>query len=89
MQQQEFLASIRQNGFADPVELIREANGFLDTHEHPFEARVLVIDGQIEIGSKQSSRVYQAGETFHLEKNEPHWERYGPQGVRYLSARKD
>jgi hypothetical protein len=24
-----------------------------------------------------------------LTKNQPHWERYGPAGVRYLSARKD
>jgi hypothetical protein len=24
-----------------------------------------------------------------LTKNQPHWERYGPTGVRYLSARKD
>lgn len=89
MQQHEFLASTRQDGFADPIEVIREPNGHLDLHQHPFEAKALIIDGQIEIGSATSSRIYCAGDIFHLQKNEPHWERYGPQGVRYLSARKD
>jgi quercetin dioxygenase-like cupin family protein len=84
-----FLVMTQTEGFAHPVEVHRESNGFLDLHEHPFEAKALILDGEIEIGDARHQRRYRAGEIFHLLKNQPHWERYGPTGVRYLSARKD
>ena len=84
-----FLVIAQSEGFAHPVEVHRVPDGFLDLHEHPFEAKALILDGEIEIGDALQRRQYRAGEIFHLQKNQPHWERYGPSGVRYLSARKE
>lgn len=88
MQTVDFLTLIRNEGFSDPVEVIREADGALDVHQHPFEAKALILEGEIEIGLGPTGRVFFAGDVFHLQENEPHWERYGPNGVRYLSARR-
>ena len=89
MRPEAFLAMAQAEGFAKPVEVCRDPDGFLDLHQHPFEAKAFILDGEIEIGDTQHSQRYQAGDVFHLTKNQPHWERYGPTGVRYLSARKD
>ncbi|NBW00481.1 MAG: cupin [Betaproteobacteria bacterium] len=89
MSPEAFIAMARMEGFADPVEVCREPEGFLNLHEHPFEAKALILDGEIEIGDAHECQHYRAGDMFHLQKNQPHWERYGPSGVRYLSARKD
>jgi hypothetical protein len=49
----------------------------------------LILSGEISIRTKGATdRRYRAGEIFHLQAGEPHTERYGPEGVRYLAGRK-
>lgn len=88
MTETEFRQQLAAQGFETFVIVEREANGALDEHSHPFEARALILDGDITIVS--SGRVIRCGpgETFQLDANAPHTESYGPQGVRYLAARK-
>ena len=44
---------------------------------------------QIRIRTEDgTNRTYRAGEVFHLQHEEPHAEWYGPEGVRYLVARR-
>lgn len=88
MTKEEFERESGDRGFSEPVLVSREANGGLEVHDHPFEAFAYVLEGSIEIGLGSESAVYKAGETFHLKKLQPHWEKYGPNGVRYLSSRK-
>ena len=88
MNSEQFLQSLRQDGFPDPVEVQQLPNGRLDIHEHPFEVRALVIDGAITISIDDVSKIYKAGEIFHLRFKQPHAESYGPQGVKYLASRK-
>jgi quercetin dioxygenase-like cupin family protein len=88
MQKQTFEQAVLADGFDQPVEVSREANGFMDVHSHPFEARALIVTGEIEIGWGDTKQTYRAGEIFHLTHAQPHWERYGPDGVTYWSARK-
>lgn len=83
-----FRQSVLTAGFNDPVLVTREPDGFVDVHQHPFEAKALILEGQIEIGFESTGRTYRPGDIFHLMNLEPHWERYGPEGVVYLSARK-
>uniref|UniRef100_UPI00405537AC hypothetical protein n=1 Tax=Orrella sp. TaxID=1921583 RepID=UPI00405537AC len=40
------------------------ANGFLDVHSHPFEARALILCGEIETGLGDTKQTYWAGEVF-------------------------
>ncbi len=67
----------------------RTAHGRLDVHTHPFEARALILAGEIRIQcAGQEEKLYRPGEVFHLEHEEPHSESYGPEGVTYLVGRK-
>ena len=88
MNSEQFLQSLREDGFPDPVEVQQLPNGRLDIHEHLFEVRALVIDGAITISIDDVSKIYKAGEIFHLSFKQPHAESYGPQGVKYLASRK-
>lgn len=83
-----FTHVLAQEGFAEPVRVEREPHGFWDNHTHPFEAKALVLAGDIRIVTATSERVYRQGEVFHLQANEPHSEFYGPMGVCYLVGRK-
>lgn len=88
MEQQEFIDGLAREAFLETVTVEREADGFLDTHVHPFEAKALILTGQLTISVDDVERLYQPGEVFHLAANQPHAERYGPQGVSYLVGRK-
>ncbi|UOD51539.1 cupin [Orrella daihaiensis] len=84
-----FHKMVASEGFNEPVLVEREANGSIDVHSHPFEAKALILEGFIEIGLGSQAKRFEPGDVFHLAPEQPHWERYGPQGVVYLSARKD
>lgn len=87
-QAQAFAASLRSEGFAEPVLVRREAGGSLDIHTHPFTAKALILEGEIRINVGQTERLYKAGEVFFLAADTPHAEYYGAQGVAYLVGRK-
>ncbi len=89
MNKNQFLELLSKEGFPKPVMVEREANGSLGLHMHPFEAKALIIRGQIEISLNGVKINYRAGDVFHLEKNQEHSESYGPDGVCYLAGRKD
>ncbi|CAJ0771294.1 cupin domain-containing protein [Ralstonia chuxiongensis] len=87
MDRDAFVSALRAEGFTEFVLVTREA-GELDTHTHPFEAKALILEGEIHIRTDGAERVYRPGDTFHLAANAPHTERYGAQGVQYLVARR-
>ena len=88
MQRDEFLATLAKDGFEVIVTVEQQADRFLDTHAHPFEAKALILAGQLRLCVGDTEQVYQAGQVFHLQANETHSERYGPEGVTYLVGRK-
>ena len=88
MHQNEFIDALGQDGFEAAVTVSREPDGFIDVHVHPFEARALVIAGGLRIRAGDTERDYAVGDIFHLQANESHSERYGPDGVTYLVGRK-
>ncbi|MDR5855701.1 cupin domain-containing protein [Caballeronia sp. LZ062] len=88
MQRDEFLAQLSAEGFPEAVTVTREANGSLDEHAHPFEAKALIVEGQITLRIGDEARLYRVGDVFHLPANVEHTEQYGPQGVSYLVGRK-
>lgn len=88
MEHEEFLGQLRAAGFEQVTTVTREPHGALEVHTHPFEARALILEGEIRISCAGRETVYRPGDVFHLAQAEPHSERYGPQGVRYLVGRK-
>ena len=83
-----FEAALVSEGFSEIVTVERVANGFLDTHAHPFEAKALILAGDIHLQVGASEKHYRVGDVFHLLANHVHTERYGPAGVSYLVGRK-
>ncbi len=60
----------------------------LETHSHPFAARAVVTQGEMWLTVAGQTRHLRPGDTFALERDEPHAERYGPQGASYWVARR-
>jgi quercetin dioxygenase-like cupin family protein len=87
MDQAIFERQLTQQGF-EVSTVTRDANVFVDTHSHPFEAKALILDGEISIEVRGEEMRYRPGQVFHLTAGTPHTERYGPQGVSYLVGRK-
>lgn len=88
MERDEFVDTLKREGFAEIVTVTRDAHGTLDDHAHPFEAKALILHGQLTMHTGDTERVYNAGDVFHLRANESHSERFGPDGVQYLVGRK-
>jgi len=88
MDQATFLEELAREGFQPPVLVEREANGTLDSHAHPFEAKALIIAGDLRIRTSTGERHYQVGDVFQLAAHEPHSEVFGVEGVRYLAGRR-
>jgi quercetin dioxygenase-like cupin family protein len=88
MDRNTFTESLSKDGFPEAVLVTREANTAMDVHQHPFEARALIVEGDMHIRVADQEREYKAGDVFHLQANEAHSERYGPNGVTYLVGRK-
>lgn len=88
MQEQIFRDQLKAEGFSELVIVTREPHGVLERHCHPFEAKALVLDGELTIRTDAGEQRYQRGDVFHLALNQPHSEIFGAQGVRYLVGRK-
>ena len=89
MDRNAFTESLTKEGFPDAVVITREANAETEIHEHPFEAKALILDGELSIRVDDEERAYRIGDVFHLPAHKPHSERYGPNGVTYLVGRKE
>ncbi|MEX8496158.1 cupin domain-containing protein, partial [Sphaerotilus sp.] len=83
-----FEADARTRGF-DAV-LVREWAPGTDTglHTHPFAVQAQVVRGEFWLDMGETTRHLQAGDTFALDAEVPHTERYGPEGATFWVARR-
>lgn len=88
MERDEFLRMLSDEGFSEVVTVEREPRATVDLHTHPFEAKALILKGEIRIRVGETEQVFRAGDVFHLRPHEPHREAYGAEGVVYLAGRK-
>jgi quercetin dioxygenase-like cupin family protein len=88
MQRDAFLALLSAEGFDEVVTVTRDPNGLLDVHTHPFEAKALILSGDVTIRIGDDAHTYRTGDIFHLATNIEHSEQYGSEGVSYLVGRK-
>ena len=58
------------------------------THTHPFAAEAVVTQGEMWLTCDGQTRHLKPGDTFSLAHEQPHAERYGPQGATYWVARR-
>lgn len=89
MNQEKFIEVLAKEGFPKSVIVEKEPHGYIDQHAHTYEAKALVLSGQIDIAIDRNRAIYLAGDVFHLQANQIHSESYGSKGVKYLVGRKE
>jgi quercetin dioxygenase-like cupin family protein len=88
MNVQDFEASLRQDGFTELLARQQPPGYFLGDHQHAFDARALVIQGDITLTVAGSVSAYPTGTVFELAAGTLHQEQTGPEGVTYLVGRR-
>lgn len=76
-------------GHDEVLERRWEPNTRLDTHTHPFDAEAVVVQGEMWLTCKGTTRHLRPGDTFKLAHGEAHEERYGVEGATYWVARRN
>ena len=84
----EFEAAARREGFEEVAERIWPANTVVETHQHPFAVKALVVAGEMWLTEGDATRHLRAGDRFELARSVPHAERYGAEGATYWAARR-
>jgi len=88
MNRTEFETELREQGYQEVADRRMGANTTNPEHSHEFDARLLVLEGEMTITSEGEERTYRAGDTFAMTAGCRHTEHCGPQGVRYLAGRR-
>jgi quercetin dioxygenase-like cupin family protein len=84
-----FERDAKSPGFDEVITRHWEADKLIEEHTHPFEAKALVIQGELWLTYGGVTHHIPTGGTFHLHPEVPHSEHYGPQGATYWLARKN
>jgi hypothetical protein len=84
-----FAVDARAEGFDEVLERRWAPAVVLRTHTHPFALKALVVQGEMWLEVAEQTRHLGPGDTFALERDVPHAERYGPDGATYWVARRN
>ncbi len=84
-----FAQSARARGFDEVLERAWAPDTVLPEHTHPFAVEALVVQGQMWLTVAGQTQSLARGDTFALERDVPHDERYGPEGATYWVARRN
>ncbi|MGC2199317.1 MAG: cupin domain-containing protein [Stellaceae bacterium] len=88
MNRTEFEAELRAEGYHETADRRMQANETNPKHAHEFDARLLILDGEMSVACDGEERTYRVGDTFSMTAGCRHAERSGPEGVRYLAGRR-
>lgn len=86
---EDFRDHMLSDGYDEVLERPWQPGAVVERHTHPFEARALVVAGEMWLTPEgQPTQHLLPGDHFHLLAHQPHTERYGPLGATYWVARK-
>jgi quercetin dioxygenase-like cupin family protein len=84
-----FAAEARAKGADEVVERKWAPSLVLESHKHPFSVKALVVQGEMWLTVGDDVRHLRPGDTFALDRDQPHAERYGADGATYWAARRN
>ena len=87
MDRASFEQSLKADGY-EPVERQMNANELNPEHSHEFDARVLLLDGEMTITRPGGAETFRPGDVCEIAAGTPHSEQCGPNGARYLAGRR-
>lgn len=85
----EFEHQARQEGFDEVLERNWAPGPVLMDHTHPFALKAVMVQGEMWLTVGDETRHLLPGDTFALERDVPHAERYGAAGATYWVARRN
>lgn len=85
---QEFEASARAEGFDEVLERRWQPQAATVPHVHPFSVKGLLAAGEMWLTIGDEVRQLRAGDTFAVERDVRHAERYGSEGATTWVARR-
>jgi quercetin dioxygenase-like cupin family protein len=88
MNRTEFETELRAQRYHEVADRRMDANATNPEHAHEFDARLLVLEGEMTIACEGEERTYRTGDTFAMTAGCRHTERCGPEGERYLAGRR-
>ena len=88
MNRAEFETECRTQGYHEIVDRQMEANTTNPEHSHEFDARLLVLEGEMTVTSEGQEHTYRPGDSFTMTAGCRHTECSGPEGARYLAGRR-
>lgn len=83
-----FEARALADGYDEALARTWPADAVADRHTHPFAARLLVVRGEMWLTVGEETRHFGPGDSFELDADLPHAERYGEEGATYWVARR-
>jgi hypothetical protein len=84
----EFTAQAMEDGFDEVVQKEWAPNLAVGKHTHPFDVKVQLSAGQVELTFDSGVQTYQAGQGFFIARGVEHSELYGSEGATFWVARK-
>ena len=88
MNETEFEAKLRADGYTEVETQSLEARPAKGQHGHPFAIRGLILGGTFIVTQDGERTVYGPGQVFDVADGHPHDEEIGPEGARVLVGRK-
>ncbi|MGC2413444.1 MAG: cupin domain-containing protein [Stellaceae bacterium] len=87
MNQSDFEADLKREGYEVFYGGLR-ADHVNPDHAHEWDARVMVIGGEITLTRGGRAETFQVGDSCAVRAGEVHAEQVGPQGVAYIAGRR-
>ena len=88
MNRADFESELETQGYREVVDRQMEAGEANPEHAHEFDARLLILEGEMTIVCDAEEHTYRSGDTFAMTAGRRHTERSRVQGVRYLAGRR-
>ena len=86
MERASFEAELQREG-RQVVTVTMQPNQVNPEHAHDFEARLMVVEGEMTVEAGVERRTYAAGDTFTMPLGRRHSEHAGPAGATYVAGR--
>ena len=84
----DFEASLASEGYDEVLTREMEPGKYIGEHDHPFDARIMVLDGEISLTVDGDVTIYREGDTCTMAAGRRHVEAVGPEGVKLLIGRR-
>jgi len=84
----DFKSSLAKDGFTEVLNRELPADTVVSEHDHPFDARALILSGEITLMVDGVSQTYREGDVFNMAAGCRHQETIGSDGVSFISGRR-